>query len=504
MGGRPYEVFTLRIGDRHSRSLELVGAMLVGVSNDGEMAVLTNVQRARMTNWMQFGTLSRAPATGGVAREILEGVWDADISRNGKDFAVVRAPAGPQQLEYPIGKLLFKTNGYISHPRISPDGSRVGFLEHPVWGDDRGYVAVVDAKGRKERLTDEAESIQGLTWSLDGHEMWYAATEPGLSQERLVFAVAPGKKPRTVFHVPGDCIVWDIASNGRLLFAHEELGSAQMVASPFKSPERNVSVLGFGVFGAISGDGTTIVFTEAAHGVPSDYLVYFRRFGSSSPVEFGEGTALGITPDSKYVVAEIPSQPTKLRVLPTGAGEAYTIDVAPIQVDREYLSWMPGGKEFVFQGVGTTGLPQGYRVSLQGGVARPLTNGGGAQLWNQVSPDGKLVLQKLATITDPDGRAVIVDLSSGRSLAAPLLRDEYPAGWHQNGRQIFVVRANDAEATIFRVDVFNGQREVWKQIRPTDPAGILSVSRFYVTGSGNAYTYSVGRALSNLYIYSPK
>jgi hypothetical protein len=60
---------------------------------------------------------------------------------------------------------------------------------------------------------------------------------------------------------------------------------------------------------------------------------------------------------------------------------------------------------------------------------------------------------------------------------------------------------SDVEATIFRVELNSGKREVWKLIRPADPAGILSLRSFFVTPSGSAYTYSASRALSSLYVY---
>jgi hypothetical protein len=156
--GRPPEIFVTRIGDHHARPLDVKNAMIVGISAAGDLAVLTGVQQIRTTNWLQIGSLARAPASSGAAREILEGVWDADISRDGKQFAVVRNPDGLHQLEYPIGKVLYKTNGYISHPRISPDGKMVAFLDHPLFGDDRGYVAVADANGSVKRLTGAAPS----------------------------------------------------------------------------------------------------------------------------------------------------------------------------------------------------------------------------------------------------------------------------------------------------------------------------------------------------------
>src|SRR5215470_9530904 len=181
--GRPFEVFSSRIGDHNARSLDLKNAMVVGVSAAGDIALLTNVRRSLESNWMQFGTLARVSESGGAAREILEDVWDADISRDGKQFAVVRSAGGPQQLEYPIGKILFKTSGYISHPRISPDGRRVAFLEHPVYGDDRGYLDLVDAGANVKRLTVESQGEEGVTWSPDGREVWYAAAPPESVEE---------------------------------------------------------------------------------------------------------------------------------------------------------------------------------------------------------------------------------------------------------------------------------------------------------------------------------
>ena len=496
--GRPYEIFTTRIGSHNVRSLELKNALVAGISGVGDLAVLTNVRRVRATSWIHIGTLARVPANGGSPREILEDVWDADISHDGQQFAVVRKPAGPQQLEYPIGKVLFRTNGYISHLRISPDGNLVAFLEHPLFGDDRGYVAVANKDGSTKRLTAEASAVDGLAWSLDGSEIWYAATGLEHSPGRTVHAVTRSGKARTVFAVPGDVTLWDIADGGQLLFTHENIDSVQLVASPATAPERNVTVLGHAVNGAISSDGKSIAFTESGGGAPDDYLVFFRNLDGSAAVELGEGSVLGMTPDGKNVVALVPSQPTKLRVLPTGAGETRTFDVAPVHVDHGFVSWMPGATEFVFLGHEGVAPPRAYRVPLVGGTARPLTNREGAQFWNRVSPDGKFVLEGANM---EQGQSLIVDLISGQTRPAPLQEGETPIDWDQDGHHIFVVHEGEESATIFRVDAFTGRREVWRQVRPNDPAGMLSLSHFFVTPSGSAYAYNAERVLSALYVY---
>src|SRR6267143_1775708 len=498
--GYPFEVFISHIGDHNARPLDLKNTIVLGVSAAGDVALLTNVQRIPESNWMQSGTLARVSESGGAAREILENVWDADISRDGKQFALVRKPGGPQQLEYPVGTVLFKTNGYISHPRISPDGKLVAFLEHPVFGDDRGFLDVVDAGGNVKRLTGEAQAEEGVAWSGDGREIWYAASAPEVGQDRAVFAVTLAGRSRQSFHIPGQTVVWDIAADGRLLFSHETIGSAQMVASPSTEPERDVSVLGFGAFGQLSDDGKTIVFGESGPGTGANYLVFFRRLDGSAAVEIGEGSVMGVTPDGKYAIAFVPSEPTKLRILPTGAGDTRTLDIAPIRADRNLISWMPGGKEFVFLGHEGEAPLRGYRVSLEGGPAQALTNIPGAHFWNRVSPDGKFLLEA-TNVGNEQERGVIVELATGKVRVAPLLPGDQPVQWDQDGAHAFVVQKSDVEATIYRVDLASGKRQVWKQIRPADPAGILALRGFFVTPSGNAYSYAVSRAPSSLYVY---
>ena len=76
------------------------------------------------------GKLSRVPIDGEGMREIAENVQEADWSPDGASLAIVRWVDGRNRLEYPIGKILFETTGYINCPRVSPDGKRVAYLEH--------------------------------------------------------------------------------------------------------------------------------------------------------------------------------------------------------------------------------------------------------------------------------------------------------------------------------------------------------------------------------------
>src|SRR5436309_2194927 len=295
-----------------------------------------------------------------------------------------------------------------------------------------------------------------------------------------------------------------MADDGRLLFSHEVVAAAQFVASPPGTAERDVSVLGFGMWGALSDDGQTVAFSEEGPVGPSGYLVFVRRLDGTAAVEIGEGQAMGITPDGKAVVALVPGEPTKIRVLPTGAGETRTLDVAPVQVDAYFVSWMPGAKEFVFLGHEGNARPRAYRVALAGGPARPATSRSGNEFWNKVSPDGRFLLQAPGVGTELQGRGAIVDLTSGQVRELQLANGDQPIAWERDGRHVFVAQERDAGATIYLFDLSTSRREIWKEIRPADPAGLLSIGRFYVTPSGNAYAYGATRYLSALYTYSKK
>ncbi len=133
----------------------------------------------------------------------------ADWSPDGSNLAIVRAQGGFTQLEYPIGKVLYKTPGWIGDLRISPKGDRIAFLDHPIPQDDGGTVDVIDLNGTVKKLTDTFISAEGLAWSPDGGGIWFTATHEGLS--RAIFAVDLSAHTRLLARVPGTLSIFDVA-----------------------------------------------------------------------------------------------------------------------------------------------------------------------------------------------------------------------------------------------------------------------------------------------------
>src|SRR5450830_1255513 len=179
--GNVPELFTIRPEFPEPRPYGLPRTHLLSISSKGELAVLTN---ARFVHQRLFiGTLARVSLGSTAPREILESVRQADWSPDGSDLAIIRMADGKDRLEFPIGKVLYETAGYLSDLRVSPRGDRIALFEHPAanW-DDRGSLIVVDRTGKRTVLSGDYWGEEGLSWSQAGDEVLFTASTVGIAQ----------------------------------------------------------------------------------------------------------------------------------------------------------------------------------------------------------------------------------------------------------------------------------------------------------------------------------
>src|SRR5246500_5251503 len=215
-----------RTDDPGARELGLKDAELLSISKNGELAVRLNT--VSYGGYARSGTLARVPLSGGSPREVLDNVQDADWAADGGSMAVVRyVPENNHwRLEYPIGKVLFDSINWISHPKISPDRKRVAFADHEVpGGDDEGSVAVIssDGSGKERKLSPGWASLQGILWSPQGDEVWFTSSNSGSASNPR--AVTLSGKLRSLTNVPGGMWVEDLRSGVVLAVAnHTRIG----------------------------------------------------------------------------------------------------------------------------------------------------------------------------------------------------------------------------------------------------------------------------------------
>ena len=489
--GRPVEVFTTRVGTPEARPVGVPGAEILGISATGETALLLNSQQTKSQTFS--GTLARMPLVGGAPREVLENIQWADWSPDGTQLAVVRDVAGRNRLEYPVGKVLYETGGWISHPRISRHGDMVAFLDHQIQGDSIAGVSIVDLNGKKKILTEPyGGGAIGLAWSPSGDEVWFTATELGI--DRALYAVSLSGKKRLVARVPADLTLQDVLSSGRVLLARDNWRRGLIVHAGEDATERDFTWLDWSYPVTLSDDGKTLLFREEGEAGGPSYAVYFRKTDGSPAVRLGDGQSLALSADGKWALSSRGDNQTDLFLLPTGPGEPRQLDGHGII--HSAACWFPDGTRILFSG---TEANHGVRLYVQDIASNKVTAispEGTNGLSFALSPDGRSV-----AAAGPDGKGYFFPVASGEPKPIlGLLPGESPVAWSADGRSLFVYRSGELPAKVYSLEIATGHRALWKQLMPPDPAGVEYVGPVLPAPDGKAYAYGYRRLLSDLYL----
>ena len=490
-GGKPIEVFATRREGPESRPLGLAGAEILAISSSGEMAVLLGSRNSDV--FANVGTLARVPLAGGAPREVLEKVQWADWSPDGNHLAVVREVEGRSRLEFPIGKMLCDTAGWFSHPRVSPGGDLVAFLEHPLHWDDLGSVVVVDLAGQKRTLSSGWLTVYGLAWSPGGNEIWFTAAKMGRS--RSLYAVSLSGRSRLVAQVPETLTLHDIWSDGRVLMTHDSLRREIFGLSPAENKERDLSWLDWSVPTDLSADGKTLLFFSSGEGGGPVPAVYLRKTDGSPPVRIGEGLGWGLSPDGKWVVSQNQGAPAQFVLLPTKAGEPRPLTHDALNHNMR-VSWFPDGKRFLFSANEPGRGVRIYVQELAGGKPVAITPEGTNATAYSLSPDGKVV-----AAIGPDEKGYLFPVEGGQPRSIPGLEfKEVPVGWSSDSRYLYAYSLGELPAKVYRLDLWSGRRSLWEKLMPPDPAGLHLVHPVLLNSDGKTYVYGARRILSDLYL----
>ena len=490
--GAPLQLFSTETQFAESRPLDLGRAYLLSVSSAGELALSMNSQL--LSHGGARGTLARAPQSGGTPRALLENVLWADWAPDGRDLAVVRAVGALNRLEFPIGKVLYETGGWISHPRFSPKGDLIAFLNHPVWPDDRGSVEVVDLAGKRKVLSDGWESEEGVAWSPKGDEIWFAAIKYGLAH--ALFAVTPSGKQRLVERIAGGLTLMDISRDGRVLITRDDERYGIMALAAGAKQERDLSWLDYSVPGDISPDGKLVLFDEEGDGGGPNYSLLIRKTDGSPPTHLGDGISSALSPDGNWAVSSLPTTPMQLVLLPTGAGSPRSLERYGIE-DYGVADFFPDGKRILFAGSERGHTMRDYIQDVDGGKPQPITPEGVASVWktHPISPDGKSIIA-----LDPDGKLYIYPVNGGErrpvSSAAP---GEVPLRWGDDGQSIFVTQPGTIPARVYRLDTAATNRKLVAEVSVPDRTGLTGIRFFQIAADGKSYAYAYCRFLTELY-----
>ncbi|MGH7680965.1 MAG: protein kinase domain-containing protein, partial [Candidatus Eiseniibacteriota bacterium] len=336
--GKPSELFVTRMDSPETRPVGLQDAHLLSVGPSGDLAV--QLRPKDLGGFLTIGTLARLPLMGGVPRELLDGVFAADWGPDGKNFAVVRVGDGDMKLEFPIGRVLFQTAGWMSHPRVAPSGQRVAFLLHPTRGDNGGDLMEVDLDGKARRLAGPFENVYGTAWCPDGATLWTTATRSGGSPG--VLAVGPHGTQQPIHHSAGYVGAEDISRSGDALLMRLDPRMRMEYGTKGNPDSVELSWFDWCIARDMSPDGKWILFDETGLGSVGGASVFVRATDGSPAVFLGEGKAMCFSPDGRWALSSPRRDEKSLLLLPMGAGENVTLPMGDIHV--HHATWFPDGQ----------------------------------------------------------------------------------------------------------------------------------------------------------------
>ena len=485
----------LRLYLKHPESpdalpLELPSANLLAISPAGELAIALDCQPTHAG--VCRGTLAQVALTGGSPHEVAENVQQVDFAKDG-GLAIVRELPQLQKsrLEFPSGKVLYEaTNGHISFPRVSPDGKRIAFFDHPLWGDDQGFVAVVDLAGKKRILTKRFASLRGLAWSPSGDEIWFAGAA---GQSRSLFGVRLSGALRALYRAPGPLTLSDVSRDGKVLISRDEERNGVLGVSPGEKSEKDLSWLEMTSVVNISEDGRILLLFEEGEAAGPGGTLILRKMDGSPPMRLAEGLGQ-LSPDGSRVLTVLPGSNGPPKILPVGPGEPTTVKLEGLEPLN--VAWLPDSRRLLVYGRLSGQPPRVFLVDPDAGTRRPIVLEGALGTAFAVTPDSRRILADRS-----DGTWALYPIEGGTPAPVPgILRGEAPVRFSRDGRWLFVARPREVPLRVFRIDLASGARAHWKDLEPADRAGLSYVRHVVLSGDGSAYAYQFRRWLSDLYV----
>lgn len=487
-GNEPLNVYVTR-ADRGLRVAPiLTNADVLSVSATDELLVLLEPED---NIWFTHrGTLARRALDGGEPRPLLANVREADWFPDGTNIAVVRSELSGAVLElYPSGRELYRNAGYMAQLRVSPDGRQIAFQDHPVIGDNRGVVKLVDVKSEGVRtLTESWLAMEGMAWR--GRELLISGIKAGAMTE--VYSLSLSGAHQRILAGVTDLFVQDVRG-GELLLARGDFQSEFMGEVAGEKGERLVYWMEKGTLSSISRDGRKFGFTSEAGTHNYDLLLW----NNGRVYQLGEGVPVSISGDGQWI-AGILFDPPELRLYPVGMGVARKVPlhgIAPF-----HANFFPDGSRLLVLGHEPGKGMRHFIVKLDGSAPEPLTPEGSASIsrWGRaVAPNGEMVC-----VRNAQNKSVIWPLTGGKPrIVESISTNEVVLAFSKDSQSLYVSEAIAAKA-VYRVEIATGDRSVAREIPPVERTGLFWNGAPVFSENGQSYLRSVHRYYSTLFVGS--
>lgn len=481
--GEPSHVFLASTSGSSVQKLFPGNASLESISNTGKIALFERND----THEMLLATESlqeRKPHI--LFNEALGADWGLNdtlcvLSHNGSTYSV----------QYPPGHTLYTSNNWLGDLRVSPKGDQIAFLEHPIAGDDAGRVVVVNSAGVSKVLSSGWASAAGLAWHPSKREVWFTAAQSGVN--RMLIAVdLSGHHTRQIAQVPGGMELLDIASDGSVLITRSTPQMMMLYGTLGGSFPQNISYRDWSRAVAISADGRTVLFDESGEAGGKHYGTYLQDIENRSSERLGDGRAIDLSPDARWVLMQAADDTSKLVLYSTKDHKVVPVRNHGFQyVWAKFLPNM-GCPEILFEGSLPGQKTQIYRQQLPGETPA-LVNADSQLKYAIIDPTGSLA----AGCTDKSTIAVI-DIAHGAARQIQTPRLALPVAF-VNQHELITSNPGKEFLDLQLLNTETREMRPYGRIPVPDPVG--SQISFPLSFASNLHTFVYSRlqTLSTLY-----
>ena len=309
------------------------------------------------------------------------------------------------QLSYPGGQARCITNDLNSYASLSLTADSGALVTIQSQTSSHIWVAPDGDAGRARQLTSRSnadEGFFGVTWTPEGRIV-YSSTA-AINHSNLWIMNGDGSNPKQLTDSLADDTFPAVSPDGRyIVFTSNRSGKLNLWRMDMDGGNPKQLTNGIALEPDFSPDGRWVagIFLQAGK-----LTLWKVPVDGSSPVQLTETFANGpaVSSDGKLIAYiyydEQAEKKTKVGIIPSeGGAPVRVLDYTPAPPPNQGLQWTPDDSSIIYQD-GRQGGANLWRLPLNGGPARQLTDFKSEQIWNfYFTRDGRQLVCARGTTT---------------------------------------------------------------------------------------------------------